>query len=694
MSVRIQMRRGTTSEWNSADPILNEGEIGYNSTLASFKIGDGATVWSELDYYQAAADITPNEIGAISSTEKGAADGVAELDASKNVITALSVVFEGATANEFETRLTVTEPASDITLSLPNDTDTLVGRATTDTLSNKSISGSSNTLSNIGNSALTNSAITINGTSVSLGGSITVSGDIESVTAGTGLSGGGDSGAVTLSVDAAVVATTSNTLTMSNKTLTSPVVTGLFLNDSSIVFEGSSADTHETTLTVVNPTEDRTITLPDNSGMVVTTGDTGTVTSTMITDGTIVDGDINASANIAVSKLSANTISGVTLGNNLNSLTIGTGLSGTSYNGSAPVTVAIDSTVATTSGTQTLTNKTVSLANNTLTGTLAEFNTALSGADFASLAGAETLTNKTLGASTALGSDLSAATYKITNLGTPFASTDAATKQYVDDLAQGLHIHASCVAATTSNINLSNALENGDILDGVTLATGNRVLVKNQSSTPENGIYVVQETGAAVRATDFDTPVEIDGGDFVFVTGGTVNDNTGWVQTETVVTVGTSPIIFTQFSGAGTYQAGTGLTLTGNVFSINTATTVDTSTAQTLSNKSVSLGSNTLSGTIAQFNTALSDADFATLAGSETFTNKTLTSPTVTGLFLNDSSIIFEGSSADAFETTLTVVNPTADRTITLPNATGTIALQGFIPASLTWGDLKNGKSA
>ena len=414
----------------------------------------------------------------------------------------------------------------------------------------------------------------------------------------------------------------------------------------------------------------------------------------MITDGTIVDGDINASANIAVSKLAANTISGVTLGNNLNSLTIGTGLSGTSYNGSAPVTIAVDSTVATTSGTQTLTNKTVSLANNTLTGTLAEFNTALSGADFASLAGAETLTNKTLGTSTALSADLSAATYKITNLGTPFASTDAATKQYVDDLAQGLHIHASCVAATTSDINLSNALENGDILDGVTLATGNRVLVKNQSSTPENGIYVVQESGPAVRAADFDTPAEIDGGDFVFVTGGTANDNTGWVQTETVVTVGTSPIIFTQFSGAGTYQAGTGLTLTGNIFSINTATTVDLSTAQTLSNKSVSLGSNTLSGTIAQFNTALSDADFATIAGSETFTNKTLTSPIVTGLFLNDSSIIFEGSSENAFETTLTVTNPTEDRTITLPNATGTIALQGFIPASLTWGDLKNGKSA
>jgi hypothetical protein len=166
MSVRIQMRRGTTSEWNSADPILNEGEIGYNSTLTSFKIGDGESLWSELDYYQAAADITPNEIGAIASTEKNAADGVAGLDGNKNVITALSVVFEGATANDFETLLTVTEPASDITLSLPNSTDTLVGRATTDTLTNKTLTspvvGTSLTTASTSFDLLNTTATTVN----------------------------------------------------------------------------------------------------------------------------------------------------------------------------------------------------------------------------------------------------------------------------------------------------------------------------------------------------------------------------------------------------------------------------------------------------------------------------------------------------------------------------------------------------
>jgi hypothetical protein len=175
----------------------------------------------------------------------------------------------------------------------------------------------------------------------------------------------------------------------------------------------------------------------------------------------------------------------------------------------------------------------------------------------------------------------------ITLSGAPSSDLHAATKAYVDSIAEGLHVHPSVVAATTANIDLSTAVENGDVLDGVTLATGDRILVKNQSTASQNGIYVVAASGAPTRALDFDSPAEIDGGDFVFVTGGTVNDNTGYVQTNTVGTIGTDPIVFSQFSGAGTFAAGTGLTLTGNTFSINTATTVDLSTAQSLSNKTI-----------------------------------------------------------------------------------------------------------
>jgi len=177
---------------------------------------------------------------------------------------------------------------------------------------------------------------------------------------------------------------------------------------------------------------------------------------------------------------------------------------------------------------------------------------------------AQTISNKTLG------SNLDAGTYTITNLGTPNNSTDAATKAYVDAVSQGLHIHASAVAATTVNINLTTDLEAGDQLDGVLLAAGNRILVKNQNTASQNGIYVVQASGAAVRATDFDAPAEVDGGDFIFVTGGDTNADTGWVQTsELVSTIGVDPIYFTQFSGAGTFLAGFGLYLNGNEFNAN-----------------------------------------------------------------------------------------------------------------------------
>ena len=191
----------------------------------------------------------------------------------------------------------------------------------------------------------------------------------------------------------------------------------------------------------------------------------------------------------------------------------------------------------------------------------------------ATLTGTQTLTNKTLGSTTTLGAHLDANNYKITNLATPTSANDAANKSYVDAVTEGLHIHEAAVAATTANIDLSTALENGDVLDGVTLATGNRVLVKNQDTASENGIYVVQASGAAVRAVDFDAPAEVDGGDFIFVTGGTVNDNTGWVQTSTTVaTIGTDPIYFTQFSGAGAYTAGAGLTQTGTTFDVGQGT--------------------------------------------------------------------------------------------------------------------------
>jgi len=177
---------------------------------------------------------------------------------------------------------------------------------------------------------------------------------------------------------------------------------------------------------------------------------------------------------------------------------------------------------------------------------------------------------------------------RITSLATPTAATDAATKQYVDDVAQGLHVHASCGAATPNTLaTLSGGTvtyNNGTdgvgatlittgtytLIDGVNVASsGFRILVKDEANTAHNGIYTYTNGTTLTRATDFDTAVEIAGGDFTFVTGGTQYNSTGWVQVDEVNTVGTDPIVWDQFSGAGQYSAANGIALNGTVFTAN-----------------------------------------------------------------------------------------------------------------------------
>jgi len=348
---------------------------------------------------------------------------------------------------------------------------------------------------------------------------------------------------------------------------------GTSVFETKITFEGATDDAYETVLAITDPTADRTITFPNATGTVSTTTATETLTNKTLTSPTINGGTFSGTftgtqdlTGVVLSGASPLVFEGATADAYETTLTF------TDPTADRVITMpnATDTLVGKAT-TDTFTNKSIDLGTNTLTGSLAEWNTALQSESFASLTGSETLTNKTLTSPT--------------------------------------------------------------------------------------------------------------------ITGGTFSGTfTGTQDLTGVVLSGASPLVF-EGATADSYE--TTLTFTDptadRVITVPNATDtlVGKATTDTLTNKSIDLGTNTLTGSASEWNTALQGDSFATLTGTETLTNKTLTSPTIntptitnvtaTNLTLTDASIVFEGATADAHETTLTVVDPTADRTVTIPNETGTL---------------------
>lgn len=487
--------------------------------------------------------------------------------------------FNGSTSGT--TTVVATATAGTTTLTLPAATDTLVGKATTDTLTNKTISGASNTLSNIANASLTNSSVTIGSTSVSLGATATTIAGLSSVTSTSFV------GALTGNASTATTLQTARTI------------------------NGTSFD---------------------GSANITVTAAADTLTGTTL-NSTVVSSSLTSVGTIAT---------GVWQGTDIGVLYGGTGTSDGSITGTGALTFTAGGS-----------NTNVNLAPQG-TGTV----------------------------------DVNSK--RITNLADPTGSQDAATKAYVDAIQTGLDIKASVRAATTANITLSNT----QTVDGVALSVGDRVLVKNQSTGSQNGIYVVA-SGSWTRSTDCDnTPgTEVTSGLFTFVEEGTVNADSGWtLTTDGTITLGTTALTFVQFSGAGQITAGQGLSKTGNTLDVNVANGIEISgdnvqLASTVAGAGLTYTSGVLAvvGTADRITTSADAIDIASTYVGQTsiVTLGTITTGTWnagvvagqyggTGVANTGKTITLGGNltTSGAHATTLTTTGTT---TVTLPT-TGTLA--------------------
>ena len=499
-----------------------------------------------------------------------------------------SLTFEGSTDDSFETTLTPGNPSSDITLTLPaSASDTLVGLASTQTLTNKTINSNANTLH------------------IDLDDLGTFTGTLAEFNAG-------------LQGDSFVSLTGSETLT--NKQLTSPVI-------AEIVGTGGIE---------LDAVQD--ITLDAGGGDVFLKDDGTTFGSLTNTSGNLI---VKSGTTTALTFSGANvTAAGnVTVAGNLTVQGTTTTVDSSSINVQNALVfegATADSFETTLTTVDPTADRTVSLPNATTT---------LVGQDTT-----DTLTNKTLTTPVIAEIDSNAA-----------ITLDAATDIVLDAGEQDIILK-----------------DDGTEFGRFTNSSGELVIKSGSSATA-----ALTMSGANVQVEGNLTVVGTSSTQGSTITLGNAATDTialSGTITGSLVFEGSTDDSFETTLTPGNPSSDITLTLPSSA----SDTLVGLASTQTLTNKSIDLGNNTLTGSLAEFNSALQSDSFVSLTGSETLTNKTLTSPTLNSPTINSPTIVFEGSTADSFETTLAVTDPTADRTITLPNSTGNLLTHGDFSGDAT----------